>query len=132
MKLKWKDDGTIKSPLSRARGLGAAHNGVHHWISQRVTAIANFGLMVWLMCAMSSMTSMDYVSFTIWLAQPLNALLMIFTVISVFYHAALGAQVVVEDYFHIQWMKLTKLIGIKLFFTAGAIACIFAILKIAL
>ena len=132
MKLKWKDDGSIKSPLSRARGLGTAHNGVHHWLHQRITAVSNLLLMLWLLCAMGKLGELSYIAFTAWLAQPVNAILMILAVISVFYHAALGCQVIVEDYFHVQWMKITKLIGIRLFFTAGAIACIFSILKIAL
>ena len=29
-----------RTPLSRARGLGSAKEGVHHWWLQRVTAIA--------------------------------------------------------------------------------------------
>lgn len=132
MKLKWQDDGTLKSPLSRARGLGPAHNGVHHWIHQRITSVSSLLLVLWLVFAVANMTDMTYISFTGWLGQPLNAILMILAVISLFYHAALGCQVIVEDYFHVQWIKIAKLIGIKLFFLAGAIVCIFSILKVAL
>lgn len=132
MKLKWQDDGTFKSPLSRARGLGAAHDGVTHWWHQRMTAVANLPLMLWLVWAVAHMPGWSHGEFTAWLAAPVNAVLMICALISVCYHAALGTQVIVEDYFHVEWMKITKLIGIRLFFTATGVACIFAVLKIAL
>ena len=119
------------SPLSVARGTGSTHSGVHHWMHQRVTAISNLGLMIWLVWSVTHMGVVDYATFTAWLAQPINAVLMILAVISTFYHASLGAQVVVEDYVHNEGFKLVKLIAMKLFFFAAAIACIFSILKIA-
>ena len=132
MKLKWKDDGTIKSPLARAKGLGSAHEGVEHWWHQRVTAISNFALMIWLVWSVISLNGLDYETFTAWLAQPVNAILMILSVISVFYHAYLGSQVIVEDYFHNDVLRIMKLLGIKLFFFAACVACIFSIVKVAL
>ena len=31
---------SLRSPLGRARGLGSAKDGTHHWWAQRVTAVA--------------------------------------------------------------------------------------------
>ncbi len=131
MKLKWEDDGSIKTPLARARGLGSAHEGAGHWWHQRITAISNLFLMAWLAWTAAHMPGWTYIEFTSWLAQPLHAILMLLSVISVFYHAALGCQVIAEDYIHHEGLKLFKLVGIKLFFSAAAVACIFSILKIA-
>jgi succinate dehydrogenase / fumarate reductase membrane anchor subunit len=119
------------SPLSVARGAGSTHSGVHHWMHQRVTGFANIGLMIWLVWSVTHMSVVDYATFTAWLAQPINAVLMILAIISTFYHASLGAQVVVEDYVHNEGFKLVKLAAMKSFFLAAAIACIFSILKIA-
>ena len=130
MGLKWENTG-MKTPLARARGLGAAGDGVTHWWHQRITSVANLPLMLWLVWSVLELQGASYEVFTAWLATPLNAILMILAILSVFYHAALGAQVIVEDYFHVEWMKITKLVGIKLFFTAGAVACIFSVLKVA-
>lgn len=130
MTMKWEDHG-LKSPLARARGLGSARDGVDHWMKQRVTAVANLPLMVWLVYSMVNLAGADYVIFTAWLAHPLNAILMTLVILSTFYHAYLGSQVVVEDYIHHEGFKIVKMIGMKLFFFAGAIACIFSILKIA-
>lgn len=130
MKLKWEDKG-IKTPLARARGLGSARDGVEHWFQQRVTAIANIPLVIWFVYSVVDLAGADYATFTNWLQQPLNAILMILFIISTFYHAKLGTQVVVEDYIHDEGFKIVKLIGMKLFFFGIGVACIFSILKIA-
>jgi succinate dehydrogenase / fumarate reductase membrane anchor subunit len=121
----------LQSDLGRARGLGSSHHGVGHWWHQRVTAIANIPLMLWLVWSVINMPGWSFEQFTTWLAAPINAVLMILAVISVFYHAALGTQVIAEDYIHTEWMKIAKLLCLRLFFLAGAVACIFSILKIA-
>lgn len=120
------------SEMSRAKGHGSAHEGTHHWMHQRLTAIANLPLVIWLIWSVASLNGATHAEFTAWLAQPWNAVLMILLIISVFYHAVLGAQVIIEDYIHCGWFKMLKLIGNKLFFFALGIACIFSILKIAL
>lgn len=131
MSMKWEDKG-IKTPLARARGLGSAKEGTDHWFMQRVTAISNIPLMLWLVYSIVDLKGVSHAEFTAWLAHPVNAILMTLVVISTFYHAKLGSQVVVEDYIHHEGFKMLKLIGMKLFFFAAAVACIFSILKIAL
>ena len=121
----------FSSPLKKAKGLGSAHHGVDHWMMQKITAIANLPLVLWFVLSMVSMQGASHAAFTAWLAEPLNAILMILLIISVFYHAKLGTQVVVEDYISCKCLRLIKLIGQKLFFFAIAVACIFSVLKIA-
>ncbi|MDP7143011.1 MAG: succinate dehydrogenase, hydrophobic membrane anchor protein [Alphaproteobacteria bacterium] len=131
MKLKWEESG-LKAPLARAKGLGSAKEGSEHWFMQRVTAISNLILMAWLIWSViHHVVGASHADFTAWLAAPVNAILMILAVISVFYHAALGTQVITEDYVHHEGLKMIKLIGIKLFFFGAAVACIFSIMKVA-
>ena len=148
MKLKWENNG-LKSPLARARGLGSAKEGTDHWFMQRVTAIANIPLMLWLIVSVVDLAApvpplpgmppgvsgvpagITYNELITWLSQPVNGILMTLAVISSFYHAALGTQVIAEDYIHHEGRKMVKLIGIKLFYFAGAVACVFSIAKIA-
>lgn len=122
----------MKSPLARAKGLGSAHEGADHWFSQRITAIANIPLLLWFVYSIVQMKGASHAQFTSWLAEPINAILMILLIISAFYHAKLGSQVVVEDYIHHEGFKIAKLIAMKIFFFGLGIACIFSILKIAL
>jgi succinate dehydrogenase / fumarate reductase membrane anchor subunit len=121
----------IQTPLAKARGLGSAHYGVHHWVVQRVTAIAAIPLLFWFVRSMLGMPDWSFTGFTTWQAQPLNAILMLLTIVTAFYHAALGMQVIFEDYVHGDGAKFTTLLVSNLLFFAAGTACIFSVLKIA-
>ena len=41
---------SLKTPLSKAIGLGSAKEGMHHWKMQRLTAIALIPLTIWFIC----------------------------------------------------------------------------------
>jgi succinate dehydrogenase / fumarate reductase membrane anchor subunit len=131
MNLKWKSGG-LKNPMARARGLGSAKDGVHHWKMQRLTAIANAILGLWLVWSILCMANASYMDIRDWLATPYNAVLMILFVMSSFYHAVLGAQTITEDYVHCEGMKFAKLMAQKLVYLGLAVACIFSVLKVAL
>ncbi|MCB9963386.1 MAG: succinate dehydrogenase, hydrophobic membrane anchor protein [Rhodospirillales bacterium] len=128
--MKWDNTG-LKTPEARVSGLGSAKSGVHHWMMQRVSAIAAVPLVIWIIWAICRYDFTSYMVFKGWVAEPVNAILLILLVISVFYHAVLGAQVVVEDYISREGLKFVKLISQRLFFFALGVACIFSILKLA-
>ncbi len=130
---KWEAS-PFKNPLSRARGVGSAHSGVHHWIHQKVTALANIPLSLWAVWSAMTLaaTGASYDVVRAFFAQPCNAILMILFLVSVFYHMALGLQVVIEDYVHCEKSKMMYLIALKLGVFALAVASIFSVLKLAL
>lgn len=121
----------IRSPLARARGLGAAHNGTHHWWIQRLTSIALTPLMLWLAYSFVSLATADHAAATEWLRHPINAILMLALVATLFHHMQLGLQVVVEDYIHSGFRKFIVLIVMKFTSILLAIGGIFAVLKVA-
>ncbi len=121
----------IISPLARARGAGSAHHGSGHWMHQRITALANIPLMLWLVWSVVHLSSGTYHDVSLWLTQPVNAILMILAVLSMFYHAVLGLQVVIEDYVQCELSKTLSLIGIRLGFVALGVAAVFSVLKVA-
>ena len=88
------------NPLARARGHGSARDGVNHWLAQRASAVLLVLLTAWLLYAATALAGADHATVWDFLAQPLNAALMILLLISLFYHAMLGLQVVIEDYVH--------------------------------
>jgi succinate dehydrogenase / fumarate reductase membrane anchor subunit len=120
----------IETPLARARGLGSACEGTGHWLAQRFTAVSNLFLISWLIWSVLHMPGWSHPAFTGWLSAPVNAILMILAVISVFYHASLGLQVIIEDYVHNEACKIAKLLLIRFALAAAAASCIFSILKI--
>jgi succinate dehydrogenase / fumarate reductase membrane anchor subunit len=119
------------TPLARARGLGAAHGGVGHWKLQRLTAMSNAVLVLWFVFSAMALAGASYAEVRAWLASPLAATLMILLVISVFYHAPLGLQVIIEDYVHHPGMRIAALVLVRLVAAGLAVACIVAILTVA-
>jgi succinate dehydrogenase / fumarate reductase membrane anchor subunit len=128
--MKWNDTG-LKTAAARVEGLGSAKSGTDHWIMQRLTAMMNLPLIIWLIWSVITHDFTDYAVFVGWLAEPVNSILMILVILSTFYHAVLGTQVIVEDYVHNEAFKIFKLVGQRLFFFALAVACLFSVLKIA-
>ena len=122
----------IQSPLARARAVGSAHDGVTEWWRERASAVVAMPLLLWFAWSMAAMRSVNYEAMTSWLAQPLNAVLMIVMIASSFLHGAMGIQVILDDYVNHGGVKALSVIALKLFFFTAAVACIFSILKVAL
>ncbi|MEK6542024.1 MAG: succinate dehydrogenase, hydrophobic membrane anchor protein [Pseudomonadota bacterium] len=114
--------------LGRVRGLGSAKSGTHHWMMQRVTAIANLVLMTWLATSLitSDFSSIDAVK--MWLAKPAAAVPLALLAMSAFTHIRLGLTVLIEDYVHGEAGKLAAILALT-FFTWGGLA--FALFSIA-
>jgi succinate dehydrogenase / fumarate reductase membrane anchor subunit len=117
--------------LKRVRGLGSAQAGVHHWWLQRVTAAANLLLFIWFIASLVSLPSLDHASVRAWIEQPIVAVPLLLLIVSGFWHARLGVQVMIEDYVRAEGAKLLAILALNLFlFGAGALAA-FSVLKIA-
>lgn len=69
--------------------------------------------------------------FILWLRTPFTTVLMVLLLIALFYHMALGLQVVVEDYVHTDRIKVPAVVAINLGAFALAVAGIIATLRIA-
>ena len=120
---------SLRDPLAQARGLGAAKDGVNHWWLQRVTAIALMLLSPWFVWFALQLISADQLAAREHIAKPLNASLLAFFMLSLFWHARLGLQVVVEDYVH-GWKEIAAQIAIKFIYAFAAIAALLAMARI--
>ncbi len=121
----------MRTPLARARGLGSAKDGVHHWWMQRLTAIALALLTPWFLWLLLSLHSAEYATIGASLARPYNTTLLIAFVIALFWHARLGLQVVIEDYVHARGLELALQVLVTLACALGALAAVVAIGRIA-
>jgi len=121
----------LRSPLGRAIGLGSAKEGVEHWWAQRVSAVALLVLGLWFVASLVALAGADRATVVAWLHGPLAAILTILTLAAVFYHSALGLQVVIEDYVHGEGLRIGSLVLVRLSCLALGVAGIFAVLRIA-
>jgi succinate dehydrogenase / fumarate reductase membrane anchor subunit len=89
---------SLRTPLSRARGLGSAKHGVGHFIQQRATAIFLAFLLPWFGLSIILATDGSFLSVQSWMHQPFNAAGTALLVLTGLFHMRLGMQVVIEDY----------------------------------
>ena len=122
----------LQTPLKRARGLGSAKDGTHHFIVQRITALALVPLALWVIWLALALVRADYAHARAIVHHPFAAIWLTAFVIATFWHAQLGLQVVIEDYVHSRWLEITAQLAVKFFCVIGALACVLAIVRIAL
>lgn len=122
---------SLRSPLGRARGLGSAKDGTHHWWIQRVTAIALIPLTLWLVASIIALSGSGHGAFILWFGQPINATVMVLFLGVSFHHAQLGMQVVIEDYVSHHGWRVTLNILVKFACYGLATLSIVSILTIA-
>ena len=118
--------------IGRVRGLGSAKHGVGHWLTQRVTALGNFALVLWFLLSLLRLPALDYATLTAWIASPLVAVPLILLSVSVLWHLRIGLQVFIEDYIHSEGWKFMALLALTFYAVGGAALAIFSVVKIAL
>ena len=120
----------LRHPWAVARGLGSAKEGVSHWWAQRVSALALLFLVPWFVITAAGLIGVDGANARAFLAEPLNATLMLAFVLAVFWHARLGLQVVIEDYIHAPGLEVALQVLVKFAYALAAIASVVAIGRI--
>ena len=123
---------SLRHPLKTARGLGSAKDGTHHWILQRITAIALVFLSLYVVGFVAWLAGSGYGAVREAVAHPVNALLLIAFLVAAFWHAKLGMQVIIEDYVHTPWLAATAQLTVIFVCVLAAIASVLAVIRIAL
>ena len=120
----------LGSPLGRVRGLGSAKSGTEHFWAQRVTAVALIPLTLWFVYSILALGNGDHAVASAWMQSPLNAVLLLLLIVATFHHMQLGLQVVIEDYIHVEYMKIVMLVIVKGASLLLGVAAAFAVLKV--
>jgi succinate dehydrogenase / fumarate reductase membrane anchor subunit len=120
----------LRSPAARVRGLGCAREGVSHWWAQRVTAVALVPLSLWFVWGVVTHIHQPAGVVSAWMGQLHVAVPMILFLLAVFWHAALGLQVVIEDYVHCACARTASLVFVKLACITLAVTGVVSVLKI--
>ena len=121
---------SLKSPLGRVLGLGAA-GGSHHWWLQRLSSLALVPLGAWFVVALLALPDLGWASVHAWLARPTSTVLLLLLVPTALHHSWLGVAVVVEDYVHAPGTKTVTLLFMQLLHLLLGAAAVYAVLKIA-
>jgi succinate dehydrogenase / fumarate reductase membrane anchor subunit len=118
-----------KTPLGRVLGLGSARSGTEHWWLQRVTAIAGLPLVVFLIIFIIGHLGAPRAELVASLSNPLVAIALALTMLTLLWHMRLGVQVVIEDYVHQPVRKISALLLNTFLTMALAATALYAILK---
>jgi succinate dehydrogenase / fumarate reductase membrane anchor subunit len=122
----------MATPLSRVRGLGSAHSGTETFWRQRLTAVANVPLVIFLIWSIVTHIGADYGTVKDYLARPLVAAAMLALVISAAIHMRIGLKEIIEDYVHGDGAKIAAVILATFFAVGVGLASVLAIVKISL
>ena len=101
---------SMNTPLKKVRGLGSAKSGTEHFWQQRLTALANLPLLIFLAGFIVMHIGASRADVIASMKNPMIAIPLLLTLASVFWHMRLGMQVVIEDYVHGPGAKLAALI----------------------
>ena len=116
--------------LGKVRGLGSSKEGAHHWLVQRFTAIGNLVAGLFIGASFIFLPDLSYESVVGWLSSPLAAVVVALFVISTFWHARLGLQVLIEDYVQDDGNKFAALAALNIAAFAGVAAGLFFLITI--
>lgn len=125
-----KPSSSIRTPLSRVRGLGSAKAGTSDFFRQRITAVAMVLLFIPVIVVILSLLGRNQAGAAQILGSPLVAIIMILFIIASVWHMKIGMQVVLEDYVTDEKTKLAAIIANNFFSAAVGLASIYAIIKL--
>ncbi len=123
--------GDSATPLGKVRGLGSAHHGGEHWITERVTSIALLLLGTWFIVSLLLLPKLDQRTLIEWLHAPSGAIPMALLIIVGFRHALDGMKVFVDDYVHEPGRNFVINTVLLFFAVAGGAIGLFALARIA-
>jgi len=120
----------IRTPLARVLGRGAAKSGTGQFWHQRLTAIANIPLTLFVVVILITLLGRNQAAAAQILGSPAVAIIMLLFIVSITIHMKIGMQVIIEDYVHGESAKLSLLIANTFFTIAVGLACVYGILKL--
>lgn len=122
---------SVGNEIGKVQDMGSEkHHGVGHWKLQRISAIAMLPLVLWFVPSLLFTLMSGYNDSIIWVQNPFNATGLVLLFGTLFFHSALGLQVVIEDYVHLEGLKIISIILIKLSAILLGVLSILCVLKL--
>jgi succinate dehydrogenase / fumarate reductase membrane anchor subunit len=107
------------------------HKGSAHWLMERLTSVALIPLTLWVVYSIETRQGSAHIDFVLWLQDPLNAFLLMATVMIMYYHACMGVEVIVDDYISCPTTNCVATLFFKAAFAVMGIASVVSIVKVA-
>lgn len=123
--------GDSSTAIGKVRGLGSAHHGGEHWLTERLTSIALLLLGTWLIASLLILPKVDQRTVIEWLHAPSGAVPMALFIIVAFRHALDGMKVFVDDYVHQPGTNFVVNTLLLFLAVGGGAVALFALARIA-
>jgi succinate dehydrogenase / fumarate reductase membrane anchor subunit len=116
--------------MSKIKISPSTKTGAHHWLMQRISAIALIPLVIWISFSLIQISQDPQEYLPVFFAYPLNAIAGILFITTSLYHGSLGMRVIIEDYIPNKtkmhfWIMLVHFVSI-----VTAVAGVVAILRL--
>jgi succinate dehydrogenase / fumarate reductase membrane anchor subunit len=105
-------------------------SGTTHFWQQRVTAVANVPLVIFLLWFIISHLGAARADVVASVQNPFNAILLVHSFVSIFWHMRLGMEMVIEDYVQDARVLQASLLANTIFTAVVGLAALYAILRI--
>ena len=105
-------------------------SAVPHWKWQRVSAIVTLPLMVYCVYLLGGLATLDYEAAWQLVATPTTSLPLAVLIGVGIYHAALGVQVIIEDYVPLAKGRNGLIMGVRVALAGIAVASLIALARI--
>ena len=120
----------LRTPLSRVRGLGAAHEGTDIFWRQRLTSIASIPLTFFLVGSCLYLAGADYAAARAYISSLFVAPALLLVIAVFIWHMCIGMEEIIVDYVHSPALKFASLI-LNIFFSVFlGLTCVYALAKL--
>ncbi len=116
--------------MNKTRIAPATKTGSHHFIMQRVSALALIPLIIWLVCSFVQILQDPAGYLPVFFAYPFNAIMAILLLSISLYHGSLGMRVIIEDYVSGKMSMHLLIVLVHFISFATAVAGIVSILRL--
>ena len=102
-------------------------SGYGHWRWQRISAIVTLILMVYFTFLLASLGPLNYSEARSFVATPHQGIALVLLVISGLFHAALGVQMIIEDYIPLASGRVALVIMARCVFAIASLVSLIAV-----
>ncbi|CAM80792.1 succinate dehydrogenase, hydrophobic membrane anchor protein [Orientia tsutsugamushi] len=118
----------LQNSLNTIKSLSTDKYCVQHWRYQRLSAILMLPLLVWLVFFGKAIVQKSPVELVELVKYPYNVLMIILLLITMFFHAAIGLKVIIEDYVNNLAVRYLLIVLVQCFTFVTVVAGIISII----